>query len=106
VPTIPNLAGFDFVVYDHQKHHVYLVQVTVEDTAKRHRDKSLEAIYDPDSRLMYWLSALKTKFWKKNPTWYEVYITENESGCMDDYNAVKISELVDTYPALASYSPS
>ena len=103
VPNVANLAGFDFAVYDHDRRRLYLVQVTVEVSAKRHRDNTVMAMTDPGSKLSFWLVTLKHTFGDRQPEYYEIYITKNETGTTDAYNSVSISELAGEYPALSSF---
>jgi energy-coupling factor transporter ATP-binding protein EcfA2 len=103
IPSITNLPGFDFVIYQKQDHSIYLIQVTVEESAKSHRDNSISALRDGWSQLSFWLTILKNMFVTNQPNYYEVYITKGESGKKGDYNSVRIREMADHFPALAAF---
>jgi energy-coupling factor transporter ATP-binding protein EcfA2 len=103
IPSISNLSGFDFVIYQKQGHCIYLIQVTAEDSAKSHRGKSIAALDDGGSQLSFWLTILKSMFVTNQPNYYEVYITKDESRKKGDYNSVRIWEMADHYPALAAF---
>lgn len=103
IPSITNLPGFDFVIYQKQDHSIYLIQVTVEESAKSQRDKSITALYDGGSQLSFWLTILKNMFVTNQPNYYEGYITKGESGKKGDYNSVRVGEISGHFPALAAY---
>jgi hypothetical protein len=100
VPSIENLPGFDFVVYDGPRKMAVFVQVTVESTAKTHTDKFTDAGRNPESRLVTWCALLVNAL-PEDTKLMQLYITSEETGVNNqlEYTAVNYKELARDYPA-------